>query len=267
MDPIVNDSVFQPLQSVADNLSEADYNRQRLSPELKDRHYVHLSDIRLFLDQYSHESFGSLLDYGCGGSPYRQLFKTNNYIRADYVDCGNLDCVIGPDGKLALEDNSCDAVLSTQVLEHVFSPQVYLAEAFRVLRPGGRLILSTHGTWQDHGCPYDFRRWTYDGLRRELQEAGFHVGRLSKLTTGPRAVIFLFVEIIDRVEAKSGHLSGWVFRLLRRVIFGFRGKRHKWMDRQFVANRIVAEGKAGHELYLALGIEGVKPQPNARGVA
>jgi len=171
----MNNYVFKPAEVVSNDLNNAEYNRQRVSPDPKDQYYAHLSDVRLFLDHFSGETFDQFLDYGCGGSPYRPLFKTGKYIRADYVDCGNLDFLITPDGGISLADNSCDCVLSTQVLEHVFSPQKYLSEAFRVLRPGGKLILTTHGVWEDHGCPYDFRRWTYDGLQRELEAAGFRV--------------------------------------------------------------------------------------------
>lgn len=256
---IMSDASFQQPQIVAHNLSEADYNRQRLSPDPKDELYIHLSDIRIFLEHYSNEPFPKLLDYGCGGSPYREMFKTKNYVRADYVDCGNLDCLISADGKIDLPDNSYDAVLSTQVLEHVFSPRAYLSEALRVLRPGGKLILTTHGIWEDHGCPYDFRRWTRDGLARELEEAGFQVGRVARLTTGPRAILFLFSRIIGQLHESRRSMLGWAFRLLRRSSFGTAELRHNWMDRQFGDRRAVYGDEPGNGIYLALGIEGVKP--------
>lgn len=255
----MSEALFKPLKAVSDNLGELEYNRQRLAPEPKDPLYVHLSDIRLFLEPYAKESFGRLLDYGCGGSPYRELFHAEKYIRADYVDCGDLDCLIPADGRLALPDNSCDAVLSTQVLEHVFSPRVYLAEALRVLRPGGKLILTTHGIWEDHGCPYDFRRWTYDGLCRELEESGFQVTKISRLTTGPRAIVFLFSQILGQLHDKRSSLAGLAFRMLRRSGFNTHELRHRWMDIQFAGNRAIHGKQAGHGIYLALGIEGVKP--------
>jgi SAM-dependent methyltransferase len=260
MDQIMSGTSFMTPQAVSESLGDAEYNRQRLAPHPKDYYYIHLSDIRLFLDQYETESFDRLLDYGCGGSPYRQMFKAGKYVRADYVDCGNLDCLIAADGQLSLADNSFDAVLSTQVLEHVFSPRQYLTEALRVLKPGGKLILTTHGIWEDHGCPYDFRRWTYDGLRRELEEAGFEVKRIAKLTTGPRAILFLFSQILGQLHDSRRRLAGLAFRVLRRSSFGVAELRHRWMDRQFPANRAVFEQNGGHGIYLALGIEGVKPK-------
>ena len=62
----------------------------------------------------------------------------------------------------------------------------YLGECRRVLRPGGWLLLSTHGTWLYHPHPTDFRRWTADGLVREIEAHGFTVERITGLI-GPLA--------------------------------------------------------------------------------
>jgi len=88
------------------------------------------------------------------------------------------DVAIAPDGRVPVEDDSFDAVLSTQVLEHVAEPAVYLAECLRVLRPGGRLVLSTHGTMIWHPDPVDLWRWTCEGLRWQVEQAGLEVVRL-----------------------------------------------------------------------------------------
>ena len=244
--------------TVSKSLSEADYNRQRLSPEPGDPFYVPLSDLKLFLNRFKTESFDELLDYGCGGSPYRSLFKAKQFIRADYVDCGGVDHLIGEDGNLPLPDGCCDMVLSTQVLEHVFSPQKYLSEALRVLRPNGKLILTTHGIWEDHGCPYDFWRWTADGLAREVEEAGFVVVKNYKLTTGPRAVMFHFGRLFQQLKGTQRGLMDLAFQMLKRSAFKFPAKRHQWMDLMFPENRMVASDVHGHDMYLCLGIEAVK---------
>ena len=74
-----------------------------------------------------------------------------------------------------MPDASVDAVVSTQVLEHVPDVQRYLKEALRVLKPGAPLLLTTHGDWVLHRVPTDFRRWTVDGLRYEHEQAGFEL--------------------------------------------------------------------------------------------
>jgi len=117
------------------------------------------------------------LDYGCGNKPYEALFrrKFSEFVGADYAGNSHADLVIGPGGKLPVEDQSIDCVVSTQVLEHVEDPRVYLAEAYRALKPGGSLVLSTHGMWRYHADPADYWRWTLDGLHLELYHAGFDV--------------------------------------------------------------------------------------------
>lgn len=122
---------------------------------------------------------GRVLDYGCADAPYRRFFPADaEYLGADLPGNPIADTEIRPDGTVAVEDASCDAVLSTQVLEHVVDPDVYLAECARVLRPGGRMLLSTHGIMIYHPDPVDYWRWTGAGLTRAVESAGFEAERL-----------------------------------------------------------------------------------------
>lgn len=85
-----------------------------------------------------------------------------------------VDCPPDDDGHLPVEDGTFDGVLSIQVLEHVPNPAAYLHEAMPVLRPGGRLVRTTHGVWEDHG-PVDLFRWIAEGLTAEVTAAGYTV--------------------------------------------------------------------------------------------
>lgn len=248
-----------PTDEVALVLGAQEYNRQRVNPLPKDDYYIHLSDLVLFLRECTGPNLGIVLDYGCGGSPYREMVHCDKYLRADYVDCGGIDIIIGQDGRMDLPDGSCDTILSTQVLEHVFSPGDYLAEAFRVLRPGGKLILTTHGIWEDHGCPYDFWRWTADGLRRVLDASSFESTRIVKITTGPRAVFFMFFQMLSKLSFSRRTVAGLALWLLRHSSLGKAESRHKWMDGYFTRHRLVSSEAAGHATYLALGVEAIKP--------
>lgn len=131
----------------------------------------------------------SLLDYGCGNKPYQRLFseKFTNYVCADLAGNRQADVTIRSDGTLPSPDDSFDCVLSSQVLEHVIDPALYLREAFRVLRPGASLIISTHGSWPYHPDPTDYWRWTIDGLQLQIQAAGFEIVTV-KGVFGPESV-------------------------------------------------------------------------------
>lgn len=119
-----------------------------------------------------------VVDYGCADVPYRRFFPADtDYLAADLPGNPHANVVIDPDGRLEVEDESADVVMSTQVLEHVVDPAVYLAECQRVLRPGGQLLLSTHGFMVYHPDPDDYWRWTCAGLRKVVEDAGFEVER------------------------------------------------------------------------------------------
>lgn len=64
-------------------------------------------------------------------------------------------------------------VLCSEVLEHVRRPALALSELHRVMRPGGALIVTTLTAFPIHDFPNDYRRWTAEGLRAELEDAGF----------------------------------------------------------------------------------------------
>jgi len=118
-----------------------------------------------------------LVDYGCGTMPYRPIFEpyVAQYIGVDLPGNEHADFYTEPSGKVRLPNGFADVILSTQVLEHVEQPMEYLRECYQLLKPGGLLILSTHGYWMYHPDPRDLWRWTSDGLKQILQKAGFQI--------------------------------------------------------------------------------------------
>ena len=143
-------------------------------------HYIVLSILNRWITNIAlPHAKGVMLDYGCGGQPYRELFETpiSKYIGAD-VEAAldiDLDLIIDPGLSLAIDSNSIDTVLSTQTLEHVYNFKSYIVECFRVLRPGGYLILTVPMQWRMHEVPFDYWRFTKYGVKSALEEYGFSI--------------------------------------------------------------------------------------------
>jgi SAM-dependent methyltransferase len=118
-----------------------------------------------------------VLDAGAGNAPYRELFDHCVYVTTDWsgsVHAGARQAdVIASLDDLPITDASFDAVVCTQVLEHVSEPAVVLSELRRILRPDGRLWLTVPLTWPLHEEPFDFFRFTPYGLADLLRRAGF----------------------------------------------------------------------------------------------
>ena len=67
----------------------------------------------------------------------------------------------------------CDLVILEQVLEHVRFPDRALRHSLQMLRPGGWVLVTTPFLLRFHPQPLDLYRWTADGLKVLLEEAGF----------------------------------------------------------------------------------------------
>jgi SAM-dependent methyltransferase len=242
------------------DIASPDYIRQRLEPRPGDPFYLHLSDLLLAMTDFVPQGVRRVLDFGCGGSPYRPLFGALTSHRADLAgSAAGLDFEYGSDSLLSAPSEDYDCVLSSQVLEHVGSPLAYLAECHRVLRPGGKLILSTHGLFEDHACPYDFWRWTVFGLQRLMKEADFTTEKVKKLTTGPRAAIFLAERGLGRQRqqfnfSRLGILSRVANHGLHVVHMAGIRRRHAACDVKFPRHRMVDLSEAGHDMYIAIAL-------------
>src|SRR5687767_9468824 len=98
-----------------------EYLRMRLAPEVNDYYYLCLSDLLLGLNRERCDQSIKVLDYGCGGSPYRSLFPNAIYKRADIeqVDDNDLDYLLDQRSNVNEADETFDLVLSSQVAEHL----------------------------------------------------------------------------------------------------------------------------------------------------
>jgi SAM-dependent methyltransferase len=111
---------------------------------------------------------GTVLDVGCGESPFAHLLSPEaRYVGIDIEDAATFgmasdQSILRYDGTtLPFADDSMDHILCTEVLEHVEDPQSFVAELYRVLKPGGSLIATVPFSARVHHAPHDFHRFTF----------------------------------------------------------------------------------------------------------
>jgi len=95
------------------------------------------------------------------------------------VDINNIDESYGRTLSFDLEkpwpvkNESYEAVLAINILEHLFDYRHALKESHRVLRPAGKIVIAVPFLIAYHPCPHDYWRFTEETLQRILLEAGF----------------------------------------------------------------------------------------------
>jgi SAM-dependent methyltransferase len=143
---------------------------------------------RVTLDRFiaAHATDLRTLDIGAQNGPYAIHFPRR--IALDITRGVGVQ-IIGDAQALGIADASFEIVLCTEVLEHLPEPQRAIDEMFRVLVPGGQLLLTTRFLFPIHDAPHDYFRFTKYGLRHllrrfeivELQEETDAVGTLAVL--------------------------------------------------------------------------------------
>lgn len=163
-------------------------------------------------DCFSHLS-GVVIDFGCGARPFETdiLAHAEAYFGIDWSNTPHdlkADLVADLNRPLPIQSESADHVVSLEVLEHLAEPDVMLGEAYRTLKPGGRLVLSMPFQWWLHEAPWDYQRFTRYGLEYHLRKAGF--------------------DAID-IQPHGGFWTTWLLKLNYQTARTIRGPR--WMRR------------------------------------
>jgi len=144
----------------------------------------------------SGEVSGRVLDVGCGQVPYRDLFRCEEYVGLELDTPENRErnrADIYYDGDLIpVEAGSFDWVFSSQVFEHVFNPDPFLSELYRVLKPNGHLLMTVPFVWDEHEQPFDYARYSSFGLSHVIKKNGFDIVEQKK-TAGDSRVIFQMI--------------------------------------------------------------------------
>lgn len=136
---------------------------------------------------------GKVLDAGGGDGKYKSIIikSASEYVCLDIKEGMNVD-VVGDVLNMPFKDETFDAVISNQVLEHIKEPEKLFSEASRVLKTGGYFICTAPFLEPNHSDPEDYFRYTKEALDLMARRHNFKVlsvGAYGGLPT----VIFSFI--------------------------------------------------------------------------
>lgn len=150
--------------------------------------------------------------------------------------------IIASGEALPLKSNSFDAVICSEVLEHVRDPRIVLDEIARVLRPGGRLLLTVPLHYHIHASPHDYARYTDFFWEGELAERGFAITRIEKQGLYWSVLLdFLFLPLDH--AASASHSIPW-----RKFLRALQRWPLAWA-RRWAARREERDFTASHPVY------------------
>lgn len=188
----------------------------------------------LLASRYAH---GLVLDIGCSGQELKKFLSGEvEYLGIDYLPTatemyGTSPALYGEAQNLPFKEGSIDTIAILEVLEHLPNPHVVFEEMYRVLKPGGFIILTVPFLYPIHDAPYDFQRLTLFGLRALAEKSKFVIeceqvkghaittaallGNLAFTKTtldgfrnkGPYALLILLLPLIVPLF----NLTGWLF--------------------------------------------------------
>ena len=137
--------------------------------------YIYQVDRRLLQTQVrlaSSHLRGRVLNVGSGTAErYSPPVEVTEYVRMDISGGPNVD-VVGRAEDIPFPDASFDSVLSTKVFEHVENPELAAAEVSRILKRGGKLLITVPQWNELHEEPHDYWRYTKFGLQALFERHG-----------------------------------------------------------------------------------------------
>jgi SAM-dependent methyltransferase len=132
------------------------------------------------IKENAHFMTGTMLDLGCGMKPYRDLFSVDEYIGIDIKNDGHKNDTstvdVFYDGEnIPFADAHFDSAYSSEVLTHISDIEPVVAEINRVIKPGGKFLLTVPYVWHENEQPNDAIRYTSFGITKLLERHNFKI--------------------------------------------------------------------------------------------
>ena len=120
---------------------------------------------------------GIILDLGGGFKPSYERFlhtKPEKLIRVDINKNAEPDIIADLGEPLPFSDNYANSAFLFNVIYILRSPGKTLREINRILKPGGKLFITSPFIFNEAKEPNDYWRFTSEGLEKLLKESGFN---------------------------------------------------------------------------------------------
>jgi len=183
---------------------------------------------------------GNIIDVGCGNAPYlKELKKYSDQIIL--MDWNPQQIPINLRGDICaipFIKRSFDSVICLQVFEHVDDPFLAIKEINRITRMGGIILFSVPHLSRLHELPYDYYRYTENGIKKVLSVGGFEI--IEQRVTGG-LLTFLLHQL-----SFSFLISLWGIKFLRPLILAINKylitMSGAWLDRNSGKNTLFPQG-------------------------
>jgi SAM-dependent methyltransferase len=165
------------------------------------------------------KSWRKILVVGAGNDPYRDLFDDLDlYVRLDIVVKKGIVDVVADAHNLPFQADSFDCIMAIEVFEHLENPDLFINEAYRVLKSSKSIFLSIPFMFHEHGDPYDFVRPTKFLLEKYCK----NFSKLEILSQGSR--IHIILDFISTSKSFFGLLR--FLRIFNHFVCLFKSKSH-----------------------------------------
>ncbi len=190
------------------------------------KYYLKSSYRRQYLDKlqkkHKDEYLGVVLDIGGRNRGAFKKPKNNveKWIFADIEAKHKPDVVLDVANMQNIDTDSIDIVNAMELFEHVEKINAGIAECYRVLKFGGKFLISVPFLFPVHADPYDFQRWTHTKWKNELIKTGFKIekteimGRFFTVRNGMNKTLIQSLPVIIRY---IGYFLFPVFDLINKL--------------------------------------------------
>jgi len=183
------------------------YRRQHLN-KLQKEYILEYKDVVLDIGGRDRGSFKKPKD------------KVEKWIFADIESVHNPDIVLDVANMGNISSESIDIVNAIELFEHVEKINDGISECYRVLKHGGKLIMSIPFLFQIHADPHDFQRWTQKKWESELEKLGFKIEKtviMGRFFTVRNSMQKTFIQSLPVIIRHIGYLFFPIFDILNKL--------------------------------------------------